>query len=205
MPEPKRRWFLPEMPDMMAMIADQLAVTIEGIDAFVAWAGGDAGAGARVHQLEHAADERKRAFQRTVRTAFITPIEPEDLFTLSQDIDRVLNQAKDLIGESEVMDCPPDEAVAEMAALTAEAMRAVADAVARLGPADGDPVQAAEAAVKLTRKIEKVYRRSMAALLENEDLREVMARREIYRRCSRIAEAVEDVAERVGYAVAKES
>ena len=45
----------------------------------------------------------------------------------------------------------------------------------------------------------------MAALLEVEDLRERIARRELYRRCSRIGETVVDVAERVVYAVVKES
>ncbi len=45
----------------------------------------------------------------------------------------------------------------------------------------------------------------MATLLDVDDLREVIARRELYRRCSRTGEAVVEVAERVGYAVAKES
>jgi hypothetical protein len=45
----------------------------------------------------------------------------------------------------------------------------------------------------------------MATLLEVDDLREVTARRELYRRCSRIGEAIVEVAERVGYAAAKES
>lgn len=38
-----------------------------------------------------------------------------------------------------------------------------------------------------------------------DDLREVTARRELYRRCSRIGETVVDVAERIQYAVVKES
>jgi hypothetical protein len=45
----------------------------------------------------------------------------------------------------------------------------------------------------------------MAALLEVDDLRDVTARRELYRRCSRIGEGAVEVAERVVYAVVKES
>ena len=45
----------------------------------------------------------------------------------------------------------------------------------------------------------------MAALLGLDDLREVMASRELYRRCARIGEDVVDVAERVWYAVVKQS
>jgi phosphate uptake regulator len=45
----------------------------------------------------------------------------------------------------------------------------------------------------------------MAAPLESDDLREVTARRELYRRLSRMGEGAVDVAERVVYAVVKKS
>ena len=45
----------------------------------------------------------------------------------------------------------------------------------------------------------------MSALLEEEDLHEVIGRREVYRRLSRIGDLVHVVAERVWYAVVKES
>ena len=45
----------------------------------------------------------------------------------------------------------------------------------------------------------------MSALLENPDLREVMGRREVYRRFSRLSEAIVTVAERVWYASVKET
>ena len=44
----------------------------------------------------------------------------------------------------------------------------------------------------------------MPALLEVEDLREVMGRRELYRRVSRISEILIQVADRVWYATVKE-
>lgn len=200
-----RRWFLPETPDLIGMLGAQLTVTIEGMDAFAAWADGDTDAADTTRSIEHRADERKYELQRALRSAFITPLEPEDLFALSHGIDRILNEAKDLVGESEVMACPPDAPVAEIAMLFASAVRSIAEAVARLGAKPGDPEQSADAAIKSARRIEKVYRRAMASLLEVADLREVIARRELYRRCSRIGEAIVEVAERVGYALAKES
>ena len=45
----------------------------------------------------------------------------------------------------------------------------------------------------------------MADLLEVDDLREVTARRELYRRFSRIGEHTAEVAERIWFAVIKES
>jgi hypothetical protein len=45
----------------------------------------------------------------------------------------------------------------------------------------------------------------MSSLLEVGDLREVMGRREIYRRFARIGDDITDVAERVWYAAVKEA
>ena len=63
----------------------------------------------------------------------------------------------------------------------------------------------ADRAVKAARRIERIYRTAMADLLSVEDLREVMARRELYRRASRIGEHVVEVAERVLYSAVKEA
>ena len=199
------RWLLPRTPDVLAQLRAQLAITIQAMDAFAAWAAGDSDAAGVLREREHAADDAKRALHRLLRTAFITPLEPEDLFALSRGVDRIVNQAKDLVRESEVMATPPDEALADMARLLAQSIRDLDAAIARLAPHTGDATAAADAAIKGDRRLERVYRAAMATLLENEDLREVTARRELYRRASRIGEAVEDVAERVLYAVVKES
>ena len=200
-----KRWFLPATPDVLGMLAQQLEVTIAGMDAFAAWAAGDAAAEAQVRALEHQADERKRELHRMLSTAFITPLEPEDLFALSRGIDRILNEANDTVRESEVMDCPPDEPLAAIAALLASAVRELDTAVATLAPGVPGTTASAERAVKTARGIERVYRTAMGELLGVEDLREVMARRELYRRGSRIGEHVVDVAERVLYAAVKET
>ena len=199
------RWFLPETPDVVGLLLDQLEVTIDGIDAFAAWASGERGADVRVRTLEHQADDAKHAVQRALSQSFVTPLEPEDLFALSRGIDRIINESKDTVRESEVMACPPDAAMADMAALLAEGARHLTDAIAMLGPKDGDATVTAEAAIKTQRHLERVYREAMGSLLKNDDLRDVMARRELYRRCSRISGALIDVAERVEYSVVKES
>ena len=199
------RWFLPDSPDLLAKLDRQLAITIEGMDAFAAWAAGDAAAAARVRACEHRADRAKRDVVTSLRAAFVTPLEPEDLFALSRGIDWVLNHAKDAIGESEVMSCPPDRALAEMAALLADATRSLGASIAGMARGSSDTFGSTDAAIKAERQLEKVYRRAMAALLDAGDLREQIARRELYRRCSRIGAVVVDVAERIDYAMIKQS
>ena len=199
------RWFLPHDPDVLGVLTRQLAVTIEGMEAFARWAGGDEAAALTVRDCEHRADVVRRELHAALRAAFVTPLEPEDLYALSRGCDEVLNQAKDAVRESEVMACPPNEALVEMAGYLAEATHRLAEGVGHLGREGDLASRAADAAVKCDRHLEYVYRVAMAALLETDDLREVTARRELYRRCSRMGETVVDVAERIQYAVVKES
>ena len=201
----RARWFLPHEPDVLGILSRQLAVTREGMEAFATWAAGDEAAQADVRDCEHRADDFRRRLHGALREAFVTPLEPEDLYALSRGSDEVLNQAKDAVRESEVMACPPDAALAEMAGHLAVAARQLEDAISRLGKDSDRASDAANAAIKSDRHLEYVYRVSMAALLEIDDLREVTARRELYRRCSRMGETVVDVAERIQYAVVKES
>jgi uncharacterized protein len=201
----RARWFLPETPDVLGLLRGQVAVTVEGMDAFAAWAAGDAAAADTVRACEHRADTAKRDVRVALQAAFVTPLEPEDVFVLSRGVDWMLNHAKDTINESEVMACAPDDALAEMTALLAQALRHIDEAIERLGSKDGDAIAPADAAIKAERRLERAYRAGMAALLESDDLRDVTARRELYRRCSRMGEGAVDVAERVVYAVVKES
>jgi len=199
-----RRWFLPQTPDVLGMLREQLAVTIEGIDTLAAWAAGDANAAAALHDAERRGDLAKRALLRELRAAFVTPLEPEDVFALSRGIDWILNYADDLISESEAMACSPDPVIAEMAARLGDAVRLIDEALVHLRSDQDAATAAADGAIQAERALEKAYYRGMAALLEVEDRTERIARRELYRRCARIGDNVTDVAERVVYAVVKQ-
>ncbi len=199
------RWFLPEQPDVVELLRRQVAATSEGVDAFASWAAGDAAAAQLVREAEPRGDTAKRELLSALRAAFVTALEPEDAFALSRSIDWVLNYVVDLVDEADVMRCAPDAGIAEMAALLGEAVRHIDSAIAQLGRSGDDATEAADAAIAAERRLERAYYHGMASLLEVEDMRERIARRELYRRCSRIGEVVIDVAERVVYAVVKQS
>jgi len=200
----RKRWFLPETPDVLGMLRRQMAVTIDCADAFVRWAGGDPAAAQAVRDAEDQGDVAKRELLSALREAFVTPIEPEDLFALSRGIDRILDYVADLVKESEAMASPPDDGIATMAGLLGDALRQLDDALSKLGT-DGDHATAsADAAIAAQRELETAYYAGIVVLLDVKDRTERITRRELYRRCSRIGEAVVDVAERVLYAAVKE-
>ena len=126
------RWFLPHDPDILGLLTRQLAVTTRG------WRRSRAGRPATTTRRSPCATASTGqtwsggSCTRRCATAFVTPVEPEDLYALSRGSDEVLNQAKDAVRESEVMACRPDDPFAEMAGYLAEATRRLADAVAHL-------------------------------------------------------------------------
>jgi uncharacterized protein Yka (UPF0111/DUF47 family) len=186
------------------MLREQEAVTVEGMGALVAWARGEEGAADLVRASEHRADACKRELRQALTVAFTTPLEPEDLFELSKGLDDILNGAKDTVREAEVMGTAPDGAIAEMAEYLVEGTRRLGDAFAALAEdADARATDAADAAVKSQRRLERVYRKAMSALIDVDDARQIAARRELYRRFARSSERLVEVAERVWYAVLK--
>ena len=100
----------------------------------------------------------------------------------------------------------PDQAMEEMARELEDGTRHLADALAAL-QARRTPPAATAAADHATRgqsRVEHVYRGAMTALVTVDDLGEVSAKRELYRRLARTSDDLREVAERVWYSVLKE-
>lgn len=201
----ERRWFLPETPDVLGSLRAQMAITLEGVDAFAAWARGEDVAATVLDDAGHRSHAAGRALLGELRAAFVTPLEPEDLFALSRGIGRVVDYARDVVGEAAVMDSRPDAGVAEMAGHLGIAVRHLDSALVALDRHPDAVTAEADAAIAAVARLDETYARGMAALLEVQERSDRIGRREIYRRCQRIGEVVADVAERVIYAVVKQS
>ncbi|HUZ10290.1 MAG TPA: DUF47 family protein [Acidimicrobiales bacterium] len=198
-----KRWFLPESPDLLGLLSEQGRITIEGLDALSDWAHGDRPQEAVVRTCEHRADAARRKVLLAVKRSFVTPVAPEDIFELSERLDRILNAAKNLVREADLLAMDPDPPMAEMVDLVVLGTRELVGAFPDLSADPGRATDAADTATRRVRRIEHVYRRAMSALLEEGGIREVGGKRELYRRCSRMGDAVEHVANRIWYAVVK--
>lgn len=201
----RSHWFLPETPDVLATLNAQADVTVGGLSAFAAWAGGAPERESDVRAAEHEADELRRTLQAQLRRAFSTPMDQEDLYSLSELLDTVLNAAKNIVREAEVLGIDPDEPMAELAAELSEGMAHLRVAVSHLTDRSDVATVEADAALAAERRMEKIYRRAMRDLISIQDLRDVVARRELYRRALEAGERLAAVAERIWYSTMKES
>lgn len=201
----RRRWFLPANPDVVGLLTAQSGLTATAVRKLAAWSKGEAPDGKRLRRLEHEADACKRDLRRALSEAFTTPLDPEDVFELSRGLDEIVNEAKNLVGEAEAMSTPPNAAMAKMAEQLAGGTARLDEALRAFAAGRRDAAtEVADRAVKDQRHVQHTYRAAMSALVENEDLREVTARRELYRRLARIGDELVLVAERIWYSILKE-
>lgn len=200
----KARWFLPENGDVLGLLEAQIEVTVRGMDAFALWGAGQMAQSDVVRAAEHEADERKRDLVAAVRESFTTPLDPEDLFELSRGLDEVINGAKNTVREADALSVLPDPVMGEMCAHLAEGVRHLSGAFGALGHRPKVADTEAAAAIKAQRNLERTYRAGMSELIGRDDLREVLGHQELYRRLTRISDAIVLVADRVMYATVKE-
>ncbi|MEQ6901507.1 DUF47 family protein [Nocardioides sp. YIM 152588] len=201
----KRHWFLPENPDVLATLSAQADTTVAGAAAFLDWAAGDPAQEATVRDCEHRADDQRRRLATELRRAFSTPVDQEDLYTLSERLDAVLNGLKNVVREAEAYAVSPDRHLVAMAEEVATGTIHLCRALASLAGSADAATREADAAVACERRMEKVYRDAMRGLLDVADLREYAARGELYRRTLEVGERMTRVADRVWYAVVKEA
>lgn len=158
-----------------------------------------------MREAEHRADVEKRTLIAAVREAFMTPLDPEDLFELSRELDEVMNGAKNTVREADAMSLAPDEAVAHMAKAVAEGVRHLRVALGHLTHDGNTATSEADHAIKAQRRLERLYRVAMSERMGGGELRDVIGYLELYRRLSSISDSIIRVADRIQYAIVKEA
>jgi hypothetical protein len=189
----------------MGMLLDQSGLTITAIAALAEWTRGEAPDGSKLRQIEHEADASKRKLREALSEAFTLPLDAEDVFELSRGLDEIVNDAKNLVGEAEAMSTKPDEALARMALDLEAGVKRLDEALREFAAGERETAtELADRAVKQQRHLQHTYRDAMSALIEQEDLRAITAKRELYRCLVRAGDELVLVAERVWYSVLKE-
>lgn len=196
------RVLMPAAPDVVALLVAQGEVTVAGMDAFSEWSrAGDVNAARAVRAAQHKAYHARRDLLAALQAALSTPVDQEDLYILSERIDRVLTEARDTLREAEVMDRTPDPHTAQMAERLAAGARAL---VAGFRLLRKDPEQAgrqADGASEAVHHVERDYREAMAHLVQTDDLRAIVGGQILYRRYLDVGAAIIAVADRLWFVV----
>ncbi|TAH51398.1 MAG: DUF47 family protein [Chloroflexota bacterium] len=146
----------------------------------------------RVEQIEKEADELRRILIDDLNRAFVTPIDREDLFTLSRTIDDVLDYAYTTVDEIELFQLEPTELMYKMVEILRLAAEELHLGVLQLRERPQVALQHAMRAKKLENRAEGLYREALAELFQQpktlDDVMLMLKRREVYRHLSNAAD-----------------
>lgn len=166
------RWFLPKDDKFFGLLEEHASVAAEAAAAMVRLPlanGAAREALDEVHRFEHRGDDKVREVKLALEQTFVTPIDREDIHTLSNRLDDIIDYmyyAAQVFVTYDVQQKTP--AMVEMMATIAEATAVIRDNLPLLRQSRSDQVATARAqVVTLERRGDDIFRAEMAALYKN--------------------------------------
>jgi uncharacterized protein Yka (UPF0111/DUF47 family) len=166
---------------------------------------GDASLSDQVHAIENQGDEALREMIEALQDTFVTPIDRQDLYTLSEAIDDMLDYLNNAARELKLFAIAATPEMVQMGTILSRAANDILDAVTKLPTDAQSAVQGARAAIHSEHDVEDIYRRTIAVLFDEPDLPRALKRREIYRHLSNSADRAEAIGRLIRKIVVKVS
>lgn len=190
------------------LIIEQASLTFEGMKLLVSYMNDDDPKTAEeITFKEKEADEVRRILIDELNRTFITPIDREDIFSLSRTIDDILDYGYSTLNEMEVLDVQPTSYMQRIASLLRDGAYEIFLAVQRLDKHPAVAIDHAQRAKALENRVESVYREAIAELFSGpEDVHHIMGmlkKREVYRHLSNAADRGDEAANVISDIVVK--
>lgn len=179
----------PKAPDFHRLLSEQAGQVVGTVSLLVRFMEtGEAGLAKQIKKDEHTADAIKVRNLHTLNEAFSTPFDREDIYRAIMDLDEVINYCKSTVNEMDLLGVNPDVFTLEMSVCLRDGVTALAVGFGRLAKTPAEAAGDADIARKAERRVEKAYRRALAALFQGDDYLNMFKRREIYRHLSNAAD-----------------
>jgi predicted phosphate transport protein (TIGR00153 family) len=190
------------------LLIKQAEFTVEGLQALLRYVKQPDEALAKdVSAIEKQADEVRRILIDELNRTFVTPIDREDIFSLSLTVDDVLDYANSTIEEMALLEIEPNAFVERMVSLLTDAAREIHMAILQLEDHPNISNDHAVRAKALENRMETVYREAIADLFhmprDIDHVVEMLKLREIYRHLSNAADRGDLAANVIGDIVVK--
>lgn len=196
-------------PDrFIELLIQQAGVTVQGMEGLVAYMQNHPDDAAnQVRKTEKEADEVRRILVDELNHTFVTPLDREDIFTLSRTVDDMLDYAYSTVDEMEILHVVPNPYLQRMASLLRDAAEEIRMAMLRLKDHPNVANDHAVRAKALENRMEGVYREAIAALFQGpqdvEHIVQMLKLREIYRHLSNAADRGDEAANVISDVVVK--
>ena len=158
----------------------------------------------QVKALEKQADQKRFDLVQALDNTFITPYDREDISTLSKALDDILDYFKTTVKEMEIYQIGHSTELCRFTGELKEASQDISKAVFSMEKKPKQAMQYAVAAKKCENIVESLYRHSVAALLELDDIKFIIKMREIFRHLSNCADRVDEASDCICHILMKE-
>jgi predicted phosphate transport protein (TIGR00153 family) len=202
------KFFKPQPNSFLKLLHDQASLTLKGLDLLKDYLNDqDPAVAQQLTATEKEADEVRRILIDELLRTFITPIDREDIFTLSRAIDDVLDYAYSTVDEMEILKVYPTPHMRRIASLLRDATYEIKLGVQRLEDHPRVASEHAQRAKALENRVEQVYREAVADLFSGpqnaEHIVQMLKMREVYRHLSNAADRGDEAANVIADIVVK--
>ena len=160
-----------------------------------------------LREQEYAADEVRRILIDELHNTFVTPLDREDIFNISLNVDEMLDYAYSTLEGIRLLKVNADEYLVQMLEYNHNAANELWMSMQRLRNNPRVAGEHAQRTRKLENEVDRLYRAAIADLFTKaKDFKQMMSllrRREIYRHVSNMADRAAAAADVVGMVVMK--
>jgi hypothetical protein len=161
----------------------------------------------KIQELLLEIKEIRRVLIDDLHNTFITPIDREDIFNISNALYDMVDYALTTMDEMHILKVKSDEFIKEMITLVRRQMEELQSVMMRLSKNPRVAGEHVMEAKRLEKKVEKVYRKAIKELFEGtldlSLLPGIFYKREVYRHISNMADKAETAANIFGMVVMK--
>jgi uncharacterized protein len=183
----------PREYDFLGMLAVQSDRTVAGVQALVDWLKQDTLSNPKeLEQLENEVDHMRHDMEDKLVNSFSTPFDRQDIYSISRQMDYILNFSKETAKEMYAFGVRPDKPILDMANKLLSGTVCIAGGIKVLNSdksAVEEQIRHARDAYNL---IEEMYIYAMAELLRTDDAMHAIRTREIYHHLRDAGRAMRD-------------
>jgi uncharacterized protein Yka (UPF0111/DUF47 family) len=197
-PEPEKKKnlfseFFPREYDFEAMLAHQSEMTVAGVQAFVTWL--ETRPLSDPHELvrlEHEVDVMRHELEDKLIRSFSTPFDRQDIFSISRQMDYILNFSKETAKEMNAFGVQADKTILAMARSLLSGTECISRGIGNLNSHKDAVEEEIRHARDAYHVMEEEYITGMTELLRTNDAMNALRTREIYHHLRDAGRAMRD-------------
>lgn len=190
--------------DFFKLLSEQAELTLCGIEALICFfKNKDEANASKLVDFENRADESRRILIDELNKTFATPMDREDIFSLSRAIDDIIDYGKSTVDEMKIFEVTPNDYLIKMGDVLAKGTREIFQSVSRLEKNPNISNEHAVRAKNFENQMEYIYREALVDLFKGDDVISILKMREIYRHLSNAADRCDEAANIISDIVVK--